>query len=70
MGCYPSDSARGYRRRLGSIMTHEDPFDDCTHWVSNLPKTSRDCPKCTAERTARGQQQPNVQRKEPPVEES
>jgi hypothetical protein len=70
MGCHPSDGTRGYRRRLRSVMTHEDPFDDCTHWVGKLPAPSRDCPECAAERTTVGKQQPNVQRKEPPLEES
>ena len=70
MGSHPSGGTHSYRRRLWSVMTHEDPFDDCTHWVGKLPAPSRDCPECAAERTTVGKQQPNVQRKEPPLEES
>lgn len=47
----------------------DDPHDDVTHWVGQIPEAYHDSTECTAERTTRGRQQPNVQRKEPPLEE-
>jgi len=50
--------------------THEDdPHDDITKWLGNLPKTNTDSTERTTERDTRRSQQPDVQRKEPPVEE-
>jgi hypothetical protein len=47
----------------------DDPHDDITQWIGNLPKTNTDSTERTTERDTRRPQQPDVQRKEPPVEE-
>ena len=47
----------------------DDPHDDVTKWIGNLPKTNTDSTERTTQRDTRGQQQPDVQRKEPPMAE-
>lgn len=47
----------------------DDPHDDITDWLGNLPKASTDSTKRPTERDTGGPEQPDVQRKEPPVEE-
>lgn len=47
----------------------DDPIDDTTHWVGNLPKAGVDSDKCSTECDTGGPQQPDIQRKEPPVAE-
>jgi len=46
----------------------DDPHDDITDWISNLPEADTDSAKRTTERATRGSEQPDVQRKEPPME--
>lgn len=47
----------------------DDPYDDVTHWVGNLPKTIIDSPECPTECDTDGSEQPDIQRKKLPVEE-
>ena len=48
----------------------DDPIDDVSHWVGQLSKESTDSTECTTKRTTGREQQPNLQRKEPPLEET
>ena len=43
----------------------DDPHDDSTNWIGNLPKEGSDCNERPDKRTARWPKQSNVQRKEP-----
>ena len=47
----------------------DDPHDDITDRLGNLPKASTDSTECPTERDTGRPEQPDVQRKEPPVEE-
>jgi hypothetical protein len=47
----------------------DDPIDDVSHWVGQLPKQNTYIPERTAERDTGRRQQPDVQRKKPPVAE-
>lgn len=47
----------------------DDPMDDSTHWIGNLPEQSVDCTERVAQRSSRWSQQPDIQRKELPVAE-
>jgi hypothetical protein len=53
-------------------LTHEadddDPHDESTHWVGKIHQESSDSDKRDSERDTRREQQPNVQRKKPPME--
>ena len=53
-------------------MTHEteddDPHDESTHWIGKIHQESSDSDKRDSERDTRRKQQPNVQRKKPPME--
>lgn len=60
--------------RLWSILTmmtddgeDDDPTDDVTHWVGNLPEPSTDSTERTDKRNPRRTKQSDVQRKELPV---
>ena len=46
----------------------DDPHDDSTNWIGNLPKAGADSTECPAKRAARWPQQSDVQRKEPWLE--
>ena len=46
----------------------DDPHDDVTNWVGKLPIQSSDSSERSTERDTGRSVQPNVQRKEPPVE--
>lgn len=46
----------------------DDPHDESTHWLGQIHQKSSDSDKRDSERDIRGKQQPNVQRKEPPME--
>ena len=48
-------------------MTQErdDPHDDSTNWIGNLPKEGTDSTERTTKRTSRRAKQSDVQRKEP-----
>jgi hypothetical protein len=43
----------------------DDPHDDSTNWIGNLPEEGTDSTECTNKRTSRGAKQSDVQRKEP-----
>ena len=43
----------------------DDPHDDSTNWIGNLPKAGADSTECPAKRVARWPQQSDIQRKEP-----
>jgi hypothetical protein len=45
----------------------DDPTDDVTHWVGNLPESSTDSTERTDKRNPRRTKQSDVQRKELPV---
>ena len=45
----------------------DDPTDDVTHWVGNLPESSTDSTERTDKRNPRRAKQSDVQRKELPV---
>ena len=45
----------------------DDPTDDVTHWVGNLPESSTDSTERTDQRDPRRTKQSDVQRKELPV---
>lgn len=47
----------------------DDPSDDVTHWVGNLPKSSDDSVERSDKRPAWRAEQPDVQCKELPVAE-
>jgi len=47
----------------------DDPTDDVTHWIGKIPKESTYELERTDQRTTRRSEQPNVQRKKPPVAE-
>lgn len=47
----------------------DDPSDDVTHWVGNLPQSSTYSSKRTDKRTVGRAEQPDVQRKKLPVAE-
>ena len=47
----------------------DDPHDDSTNWIGNLPKEGADSTECPTKRDARWPQQSDVQRKESPVAE-
>ena len=47
----------------------DDPTDDVTHWVGNLPEPSTDSTERSDKRDTRRSEQSDVQRKEPPVAE-
>ena len=53
-------------------MTHEadedDPHDESTHWIGQIPKEDTDSNERDSERDTRRKQQSNVQRKKPPME--
>ena len=46
----------------------DDPHDESTHWIGNLPQESNDSTERTDKRTTRRSKQPDVQRKKPPME--
>ena len=46
----------------------DDPHDESTHWVGKIFKESTDSNERDSERDTRRKQQPNVQRKKPPME--
>ena len=46
----------------------DDPHDDISNWISNLPEAHTDSPERTDERATGRAEQPDVQRKEPPME--
>lgn len=48
----------------------DDPIDDSTHWVGNLPETPTDSSECPTECPTRGSQQSDIQRKKLPVEKA
>lgn len=48
----------------------DDPMDDSTHWVGNLPETPTDSAECPTKRHTRGSQQPDIQRQKLPVEKA
>lgn len=45
----------------------DDPSDDVTHWVGNLPQSSDDSSERTDKRTVGRAEQSDVQRKKLPV---
>jgi hypothetical protein len=45
----------------------DDPTDDVTHWVGNLPKSSADSAERSDQRPTRRAKQSDVQRKKLPV---
>jgi hypothetical protein len=45
----------------------DDPTDDVTHWVGNLPESSNDSAERTDQRTTGRPEQSDVQRKKLPV---
>ena len=47
----------------------DDPHDDSTQWIGNLPKAGDDSPKRSTECDTGGTKQSDVQRKELPMEE-
>ena len=47
----------------------DDPHDESTHWIGNLPQESNDSTERTDKRTTRRSKQSDVQRKEPPMAE-
>ena len=47
----------------------DDPTDDVTHWVGNLPEPSTDCTERTDKRNPGRAKQSDVQCKELPVAE-
>ena len=47
----------------------DDPHDDITDRLGNLPKASTDSTERPAQRDTGWTEQPDIQRKEPPVEE-
>jgi hypothetical protein len=47
----------------------DDPHDEVTHWVGNLPQESNDSGKRTDKRNTRRSKQSNVQRQESSVAE-
>lgn len=47
----------------------DDPSDDATHWVGNLPESDLSSIKRADKRPTGGPEQSDVQRKELPVEE-
>ena len=47
----------------------DDPHDDITDRLGNLPKAPTDSPECPTERDTGRAEQSDIQRKEPPVEE-
>ena len=47
----------------------DDPHDDITDRLGNLPKASTDSTKRPAQRDTGRPEQSDIQRKEPPVEE-
>jgi len=47
----------------------DDPHDEVTHWIGNLPQESSDSAERTDKRTTRRSKQSDVQRKEPPMAE-
>ena len=46
----------------------DDPHDESTHWLSKIREESTNRNERDAERDTRRKQQPNVQRKKPPME--
>lgn len=52
-------------------MTHEadedDPHDESTHWIGQIPKEDTDSNERTDKRSTRRSEQPNIQRKKLPV---
>jgi len=49
--------------------SEDDPHDESTHWIGNLPQESNDSTERTDKRTTRRSKQPDVQRKKPPMAE-
>jgi len=47
----------------------DDPHDEVTHWVGNLPQESNDSTERTDKRTTRRSKQSDVQRQESPMAE-
>jgi len=47
----------------------DDPHDESTHWIGNLPQESNDSTERTDKRNPRRTKQSDVQRKELPVAE-
>lgn len=52
-------------------MTHgtdeDDPHDESTHWIGKILEENTNSAERSDKRTARRQQQPDIQRKKPPV---
>ena len=46
----------------------DDPHDESTHWLGKIREESVDSNERDTERNTRRKQQPNVQRKKPPME--
>lgn len=47
----------------------DDPYDDVTHWVGNLPKKNTDSAERSTECDTNGPEQPDIQRKKLPMAE-
>lgn len=47
----------------------DDPHDESTHWIGKIHQEGSDSDKRDSERDTRRKQQPNVQRKKPPMAE-
>jgi hypothetical protein len=47
----------------------DDPIDDSTHWIGNLPETPTDSTECPTERDTGRPQQSDILSKKPPVAE-
>jgi len=47
----------------------DDPIDDITHWIGNLPETPTDSTECPTERDTGRPQQSDILSKKPPVAE-
>ena len=54
---------------MTDTINEDDPHDDITDWLGNLPKAPTDSAQRSTECDTGGPEQPDVQRKEPPVEE-
>lgn len=52
-------------------MTHgtdeDDPHDESAHWIGKILEENTNSTERSDKRTARRQQQPDIQRKKPPV---
>jgi hypothetical protein len=51
--------------RCDMTQEKDDPHDDSTNWIGNLPKEASNSTECPTKRDARWPQQSDVQRKEP-----